>query len=77
MTKFCEQFLRRASSWASFVESELASIKRAGLWKEERVITSSQRSLITVNQRSKPVLNFCANNYLGLSDHPEVIEAAG
>lgn len=54
---------------------ELASVKEAGLYKEERVITSAQGAEITLNTGEK-VLNFCANNYLGLSSHPKVIEAA-
>jgi glycine C-acetyltransferase len=53
---------------------ELAEIKTAGLYKTERIIESPQGAEITVN--GKTVLNFCANNYLGLSSHPKVIEAA-
>jgi glycine C-acetyltransferase len=56
------------------IQQELDSIKEAGLFKRERIITSEQGAEITVN--GKTVLNFCANNYLGLSSHPEVIEAA-
>ena len=52
----------------------LADIREAGLSKEERVITSPQGAQITVNGRR--VLNFCANNYLGLANHPRVVEAA-
>jgi len=55
--------------------AELAEIKEAGLYKEERIITSSQDAEITVSTGEK-VLNFCANNYLGLSNHPAVIQAA-
>jgi len=54
---------------------ELASIKEAGLYKKERIITSAQGAEITI-QGGQHVLNFCANNYLGLSSHPKVIEAA-
>jgi len=54
---------------------ELASIKEAGLYKKERIITSPQAAKITI-EGGKTVLNFCANNYLGLSSHPKVIEAA-
>jgi glycine C-acetyltransferase len=54
--------------------AELADIKAAGLFKTERVIESPQGAEITVN--GKTVLNFCANNYLGLSSHPKVVEAA-
>ncbi len=56
------------------LENELKSIEEAGLFKKERVIETPQGAEITVN--GKTVLNFCANNYLGLSSHPRVIEAA-
>lgn len=56
------------------IGQELAEIEKAGLFKRERIITSEQGPEITVN--GKQVLNFCANNYLGLSSHPAVIEAA-
>lgn len=56
------------------IASELAEIESAGLFKKERVITSEQGPEIVVN--GKKVLNFCANNYLGLSSHPDVIKAA-
>ena len=52
----------------------LAEIREAGLYKEERLIESPQRAAIQV--KGKEVLNFCANNYLGLSDHPRLIEGA-
>ena len=52
----------------------LAEIREAGLYKEERLIESPQRAAIQV--QGKEVLNFCANNYLGLSDHPRLIEAS-
>ena len=54
---------------------ELEAIKEAGLYKKERIITSAQAAEITI-QGGQHVLNFCANNYLGLSSHPKVIEAA-
>ena len=54
---------------------ELEAIKEAGLYKKERIITSAQAAEITI-QGGQKVLNFCANNYLGLSSHPKVIEAA-
>jgi glycine C-acetyltransferase len=53
----------------------LQELKELGLYKNERIITSSQSSQIAVSG-NKPVLNFCANNYLGLANHPEVIKAA-
>ncbi|WP_428224006.1 glycine C-acetyltransferase [Flavobacterium sp.] len=56
------------------LQQELASIEANGLCKKERIITSPQGAEITVN--GKTVLNFCANNYLGLSSHPEVVQAA-
>ena len=55
--------------------AELASIHEQGLYKTERVITTPQSSSIRTNEGGD-VLNFCANNYLGLADHPEVIDAA-
>lgn len=61
-------------NFSSRIRRELKEIELAGLFKKERVITSSQGPEITVN--GKTVLNFCANNYLGLSSHPKVIEAA-
>ncbi|MBK6398385.1 MAG: glycine C-acetyltransferase [Bacteroidetes bacterium] len=54
--------------------SELEEIKSAGLYKQERIISSPQGADIIAN--GKEVINFCANNYLGLSSHPKVIEAA-
>src|SRR6187455_2779323 len=58
----------------SRIASELGEIEKAGLYKKERVITSEQGAEIIVN--GKTVLNFCANNYLGLSSHPKVTAAA-
>jgi glycine C-acetyltransferase len=62
-----EKFVKR-------IATEVEEIKTAGLYKTERIITSPQGAEITVN--GKTVLNFCANNYLGLSSHPKVIAAA-
>jgi glycine C-acetyltransferase len=56
------------------IKSELSEIESAGLFKKERIISSEQGAEIIVNGNT--VLNFCANNYLGLSSHPKVIEAA-
>lgn len=57
------------------LEAELNNIREAGLYKKERIITSPQGAEIKVST-GETVLNFCANNYLGLSSHPRVIEAA-
>ena len=57
------------------LEQELALIKDAGLYKKERIITTPQGASIVVSTGAS-VLNFCANNYLGLSSHPEVVKAA-
>lgn len=59
----------------NFLSDELKKIKEDGLYKEERIITTAQKADIKV-QKNKEVLNFCANNYLGLSDNPRLIEAA-
>lgn len=59
----------------SYLQQELKDIKASGLYKEERIITSAQGAEITLNT-GETVLNFCANNYLGLSSHPEVVQAA-
>jgi len=57
------------------LKQELENIKEQGLFKEERIIVSSQGAEITL-ETGQTVLNFCANNYLGLANHPEVIQAA-
>lgn len=57
-----------------YLQTELQTIEDNGIFKKERIITSPQGAEITVN--GETVLNFCANNYLGLSSHPEVIQAA-
>lgn len=57
------------------LQSEINSIKENGLFKKERIITSPQGAEITIST-GETVLNFCANNYLGLSSHPEVVQAA-
>lgn len=56
------------------LQNELAEIRDAGLYKEERIITTPQSAAITTSDE-REVLNFCANNYLGLSSHPEVLQA--
>ncbi|WP_394748252.1 glycine C-acetyltransferase [Spongiimicrobium salis] len=57
------------------LQEELEAIKEAGLYKKERIITSPQGAVIKIST-GQEVINFCANNYLGLSSHPEVIQAA-
>ena len=57
------------------LQQELDSIREAGLFKEERIITSAQGAVIQLDS-GQEVINFCANNYLGLSSHPEVVQAA-
>ena len=56
------------------LEEELKNIREAGLYKQERLIESPQQAVIQVG--GQEVLNFCANNYLGLSNHPRLIQAA-
>ncbi len=63
------------SDFKQFLEKELSGIKEAGLYKDERIIVSPQGAKIKVNS-GKEVLNFCANNYLGLSNNSQLIEAA-
>jgi glycine C-acetyltransferase len=62
-------------SFYNNLQTELQSIKDQGLFKSERIITSPQDACITLDDGSE-VLNFCANNYLGLSSHPKVLKAA-
>ena len=57
------------------IREELDGIQQAGLWKRERIITSPQSAIIRVAD-GREVLNFCANNYLGLADHPALLEGA-
>ena len=62
-----------------YLQEKLAGIEKAGLYKRERVIAGPQQPLVSVadgTPSSKPVLNLCANNYLGLANHPDVVEAA-
>src|SRR6266849_2124405 len=60
----------------SHLVSQLEEIRRAGLEKQERVLTGPQGSLVGVLDREREVLNLCANNYLGLADHPALVAAA-
>lgn len=63
------------SKYQQNLQSQIAEIKEAGLYKNERIITSPQSAEIKVST-GESVLNFCANNYLGLSNHPDLIKAA-
>lgn len=63
-----------STEFLTHLQAELQSIENDGLYKKERIITSPQAAEIMAN--GKKLLNFCANNYLGLSDHPEVIKAS-
>ncbi|MEC7114611.1 MAG: glycine C-acetyltransferase, partial [Bacteroidota bacterium] len=62
-------------SMKDHLRRELEAIEQDGLFKKERVITSVQDAVIQLEDGSE-VLNFCANNYLGLSSHPRVVDAA-
>ncbi|XP_014665939.1 PREDICTED: 2-amino-3-ketobutyrate coenzyme A ligase, mitochondrial-like [Priapulus caudatus] len=76
--QFPRAFKRHTATQAAvkqILQDELAGIKKAGTWKPERVITSRQGVEINVQGSNATILNFCANNYLGLSSHPDVIEA--
>lgn len=64
------------AAFNEFLDSELDAIREQGLFKEEWPILGEQGPQIRVEGRQEPVLNFCANNYLGLSGHPEVVAAA-
>ena len=74
MIIFAHQSINMNEKLVQRIGNEVAAIGAAGLYKKERIIASSQGAEIIVN--GKNVLNFCANNYLGLSSHPKVIEAA-
>jgi len=64
-----------SSNFYSFIQEQIAQVKAEGLYKAERVITTAQQAEIAVNT-GEEVINFCANNYLGLANHPTLIEAA-
>lgn len=63
------------SKFQDYLSGTISEIKEAGLFKRERYISSSQNAVVTLQDGSK-VINMCANNYLGLADHPRVVEAA-
>src|SRR4051812_3756426 len=62
-------------AYRAHLEQTLADIDAAGLYKRERILATPQRAEVTVADGQR-VLNFCANNYLGLSDHPKIVKAA-
>ena len=64
------------TNFQKHLQKEIQDIKDAGLYKEERVIVTPQSSDIEVKNQEGEVLNFCANNYLGLADNSRLIEAA-
>lgn len=66
----------RVDSMSAVLANQLDDIQAAGTYKRERVITSAQGPTISVQKSPKSVLNFCANNYLGLANHPDVVAAA-
>jgi glycine C-acetyltransferase len=65
-----------AQAFYDHIQNQLASIKEAGTYKSERIISSPQSSQVYLENRSDPVINFCANNYLGLADDAHLIETA-
>ena len=64
-----------SNQFQSFLETQLKDLEEQGLFKKERIIASPQSAEITL-QNGKTLLNFCANNYLGLSDNPEIVKAS-
>ncbi len=74
-SKFEQNYLDMYGKLKNHLKEELKEIKDNGLFKEERIITSPQGTEITLST-GETVLNFCANNYLGLSSHPDVVQAA-
>lgn len=67
-----------STSFYTDISAELENIEKQGLYKRERLITSKQAAdiIVTENGETREVINFCANNYLGLADHPELIKAS-
>lgn len=64
-----------STSFTAHLQNQIDQVKKDGLYKAERIITTAQQANISVNSGEK-VINFCANNYLGLANHPELIAAA-
>jgi glycine C-acetyltransferase len=69
-------FHRALSALSTSLTAEMAAMRSAGTHKTERVITSAQGARVSVASSPAPVLNMCANNYLGLSNHPALVAAA-
>jgi glycine C-acetyltransferase len=67
--------MQDTAAFLNDVRGQLASLREAGLFKAERILTSAQGALVRTAD-GREVINLCANNYLGLSCHPQVIEAA-
>ena len=64
-----------SSAFYQQIQNQIEEVKEEGLYKSERIITSAQKAAVSIST-GEEVLNFCANNYLGLANHPELIEAA-
>jgi len=75
MTTQAPQTTAKAEDFYRHLQAELQGIREAGLYKSERIITSPQGAVVTTRD-GREVINLCANNYLGLSAHPQVLEAA-
>ena len=63
------------NQFLNYIQNQLTDLKANGLYKQEREIISPQSATITIKD-GRQVLNFCSNNYLGLANHPELIQAA-
>ena len=63
-----------SNAFIAHLRAQIDEVKANGLYKSERIITSQQQGQVAVGERD--VLNFCANNYLGLANHPDIIAAA-
>lgn len=66
---------KKSANFCNYIQEQITQVKAEGLYKAERIITTAQQAKIAVNT-GEQVINFCANNYLGLANHPELIAAA-